>query len=128
MCVIPLPSSASYNGMIAPPGYPNTRSTPSARTHCRTISAPLGIHDLYLGLLRQPWLLGVFLQPGHHAAQLGSDLLDLVLFFLVAQRSKVLAALLVFLDPFPRKRSILNASQNLFHCLAGLVADNSFAA
>src|ERR1035438_80721 len=29
--------------MIAPPGYPNTRSTPSACTHRKTISAPLSI-------------------------------------------------------------------------------------
>src|SRR5258706_3425715 len=43
ICRTPLPSSASYNGMIAPPGYPNTRSTPSARTHRKTISAPLSI-------------------------------------------------------------------------------------
>src|SRR5260370_39219176 len=104
---MPLPSSASYKGMIAPPGYPNTRSTPSARKHCRKISAPLSIHDLFClrGFGLGSLLARIFLQPRHHCAQIGTDLLDLMLLFRVAQGGEVLATSLVFLNPFAGKRT-----------------------
>src|SRR6202795_4679674 len=87
MCRIPLPSSASYNGIMAPPGYPNTRSTPSARIHCKTISAPLSIHNLFgLGLFGLGGLLRIAAgQPAHHAAQLGADNLDRMLLLFLAE-------------------------------------------
>src|ERR1700757_2981655 len=103
MCRTPLPSSASYKGMIAPPGYPKTRSTPSARRHCRTMSAPLSIHHLFCGVLRSGWLLAFFRQPTHHAAQLGAHDFDRVLLFFLAQHVEVGAAGFVLFDPFLRE-------------------------
>src|SRR5260370_22965777 len=91
---MPLPSSATYKCMIAPPGYPNTRSTPSARKHCKKISAPLSIHDLFccgrfgLGGL----LAGILLQPCHHAAQLRPHFLDLGLLLRLTQTGELLSA------------------------------------
>src|SRR5712692_153434 len=101
--------------MMAPPGYPKTKSTPSARRHCRTMSAPLSIHDLRLGLLRGPGLLHILLQPRHHAAQLGAHCFDRVLLLLLAQSGEIASAVLVLLDPLLGKRAILNSRQNFFH-------------
>src|ERR1700745_926189 len=98
--------------MIAPPGYPKTRSTPSARRHCRTMSAPLSIHHLFWGALRSSFL--AFLgQPAHHAAQLRTDNLDGVLLFLLAQLVEVGAASLVFRNPLLSEFSGLNVGQRL---------------
>src|SRR5580765_1927100 len=99
MCRTPLPSSASYNGMIAPPGYPNTRSTPSARRHCKTMSAPLSIYDLWLRLFGRTGLLRFFGEPGHHGAQASPDFFDGMAFFFFPECCKIAAALLVFFNP-----------------------------
>src|SRR5216684_6775346 len=101
--------------MMAPPGYPKTKSTPSARRHCRTISAPLSIHDLRLGLLLGPELLGILLQPRHHAAESCAHGLDRVLLFLLAQGGEVVSPILVFLDPLASERAVLAASKNFLH-------------
>src|SRR5207237_9192806 len=85
MCRTPLPSSASYNGIIAPPGYPNTRSAPSARKQRRTMSAPLSIHDL--GRRRIAGIAGLLLllrEPRHHPAQPGPNFFNRVLLFFFA--------------------------------------------
>src|SRR6202167_2762817 len=129
ICRTPLPSSASYNGMIAPPGYPNTRSTPSARMHCRTISAPLSIHGLFGLRLR---CLGGFLglpagHPAHHAAQLCTHNLDRMLQFLLTQRGELVATVLVFLDPLAGKRSIPNVGQSFLHRVPCGIAHNFLA-
>src|SRR5579863_576962 len=132
---MPLPSNASYSGMIAPPGYPNTKSTPSARTHRRTISAPLSIHNLFrLGLggfalrrLRR-FLRLLSRQPAHHAAQLRAHNLDRMLLLFLPQPGEVVTTVFVFLNPLPRKRSILNVCQSLLHRRARRVAHNLFAA
>src|ERR1700728_787410 len=126
---MPLPSSASYNGIIAPPGYPNTRSTPSARTHRRTISAPLSIHgllDFFRSLNRLFRLLTR--QPAHHAAQLCAYDLDGMLLLLLTEIGEVIAAVFVFLDPLARKGSVLNIGQSLLHRSARGVAHNFLAA
>src|SRR5256714_12565214 len=81
MCRIPLLSSASYKGMIAPPGNPNTRSTPSARRHCKNMSAPLSIYDLWLRFFGGTGFLRFFGEPGHHGAQAGADFFDGMAFF-----------------------------------------------
>src|ERR1700693_1021842 len=114
---MPLPSSASYNGMIAAPGSPNTRSTPSARTHCRTIAAPLSIHDLFRLWLRGfRWLLRFAArQPAHHAAQLCTDYFDRMLLLFLAQRGEVVAAVLVFFDPLAGESSVLNVGESFLH-------------
>src|SRR5437899_10849835 len=114
--------------MMAPPGYPKTKSTPSARRHRRTISAPLSIHNLRLGLLRGPGLLHILLQPRHHAAQLGAHSLDRMLLFFLAERGEVASAILVFLHPFLRERAVLNWSQNLLHGFTRGVPHHLFAA
>src|ERR1700685_2246222 len=118
----PLPSRASYNGMIAPPGYPNTRSTPSARKHCKTISAPLSIHRNFLGFglafaLGSLNRLFTFAarQPAHHPAQLRANNLDGMLLLPLTQLGKVVTALRIFSNPFARKRPILNVSESLLH-------------
>src|SRR5713101_410447 len=123
---MPLPSSASYKGMIAPPGYPNTRSTPSARKHCKKISAPLSIHDRFLlGRLGLGGLLArIFLQPRHHAAQVRSDRFDLMTLLSLAQGGEILAPSLVLVDPFARKRAGLNVGKNLLHRSASFVTHN----
>src|SRR6266851_1811467 len=135
-CRTPLPSSASYNGMIAPPGYPNTRSTPSARTHRKTISAPLSIYDLFglcfrgfSGLRRLGRFLRVLAgQPAHHASQLRPHNLNRMLLLFLAQRSEVAPAVLVLLDPLPCERPILNVSQSLLHRRPRSIAYNFLAA
>src|SRR5712692_6923105 len=114
--------------MMAPPGYPKTKSAPSARRHCRTISAPLSIHDPRLGLLCAPWLPRILLQPRHHAPQLGAHGLDRVLLFLHAQGGEIAYAILVFLDPLPSERTVLDASKNFLHGGAGSVPHDLFAA
>src|SRR6266567_222956 len=123
---MPLPSSASYKGMIAPPGYPNTRSTPSARKHCKKISAPLSIHDLFgrrrLGL--GGLLARILLQPRHHAAQVCSHSFHLVFFLGFAQGGKILSASLVLFDPFTCEGARLNVSEDLLHRGAGFVPNN----
>src|SRR6267378_2035483 len=122
MCRTPRPSSASYNGMIAPPGYPNTRSTPSARRHRKTISAPLSIHDLFARFFRRfRRILPLFGQPAHHAPQLRSYNLDRMLLLSFAQGREVVATIFVFLDPFPRERSVLNVGQGSLHGSPGRV-------
>src|SRR6516162_8803448 len=108
--------------MMAPPGYPNTRSTPSARRQSRTICAPLRIDDLGLisGLGFGLSLLGGFArQPRHHAAQFGADFLDGVLLFGFTQRGKVLAAVLVLGDPLAGEGAVLNVRKDLLHLGAG---------
>src|SRR5208282_712716 len=135
-CRTSLPSSASYNGMIAPPGYPNTRSTPSARMHCKTIWAPLSIHRLFNlgrrafgGLRSLRRLLPILArQPTHHPAQLRSNNLDRMLLLLMAQLGEVISAVLILFDPLPRKRPILNVGQNFLHCGPRRVAHHFFAA
>src|SRR5215469_947517 len=124
----PLPSSASYSGMIAPPGYPNTRSTPSARRQRRTTSAPLAIHNLPPGSLCRLRFLALFGQPRHHVAQLGADFFDGMKLLDLAQCAEVPAARLVLRDPFPGERSILNARQCLFHRHTRRVAHHLVAA
>src|SRR5215831_5276570 len=104
----PLPSSASYNGMIAPPGYPKTRSTPSARRHCKTISAPLSIHHLFGLLGRGSGLLAFLRQPTHHAAQLRADDFDRMLLLSLAHLVEVRTASFVLGDPFLGKLAGLN--------------------
>src|SRR5581483_1696407 len=99
MCRTPLPSSASYKGMIAPPGYPNTRSTPSARKQLKTISEPLGIDDFRFLFLGPMGLLPFLGEPGHHGAQTGADFFDLGFAFLVAQRGEIFPAILVLGNP-----------------------------
>src|SRR5207302_356108 len=129
MCRTPLPSSASYNGIIAPPGYPNTRSAPSARKQRRTMSAPLSIHDL--GRRRIAGIAGLLLllrEPRHHPAQPGPNFFNRVLLFFFAQRGKLATTLPIFLNPLASKTSILNAGQNLLHGGARLVAYNLLAA
>src|SRR5713101_461770 len=106
--------------MMAPPGYPKTKSTPSARRHCRTMSAPLSIHDL------RPGLLHILLQPRHHAAQPGAHCFDRVLLLFLAQSGEIASAVLVLLDPLLGKRAILNSRQNLFHGGAGGVPHDLF--
>src|SRR5215472_5183748 len=124
----PLPSSASYSGMIAPPGYPNTSSTPSARRQRRTISAPLGIHDLPPGFPWRSRFPALFRQPRHHAAQLSADFLDGMKLLDLPQCAEVPAACLVLRNPFPGERSILNTRQSFFHCRARRVAHHLVAA
>src|SRR5208337_1673651 len=121
---MPLPSSASYSGMMAPPGYPKARSTPSARKHRKTISAPLSIHHLLwrrLGHLHRFFRLPAR-QPTHHAAQLRSDNLNGMLLLLLAQLGEVVAAVFVFLDPFASEGSVLNVGQSFLHRGAGQTA------
>src|SRR5260370_40090723 len=116
ICRTPLPSSASYNGMIAPPGYPNTRSTPSARRHCKTMSAPLSIHDLFGRFFRRfRRLLSLFGQPAHHAPQLRSHDLDRMLLLSFAHVREVVATVFVFLVPLPPKPSIPNSAPLALH-------------
>src|SRR5580693_4465217 len=118
MCRTPLPSSASYSGMIAPPGYPNTRSTPSARRHCKTMSAPLSIHHLF-GVARSgSSLLAFFGQPAHHAAQLRAHDFDGMLLLAFAQLIEIRAPCLVFGNPFLGKFSGLDVGQRLLHGLS----------
>src|ERR1035437_6228978 len=125
----PLPSSASYSGMIAPPGYPNTRSTPSARRHCRTMSAPLSIRHLLGGVLGCICRLLTFLgQPAHHAAQLRADDLNGMLLFFLAQSVELVAAALVLRNPFPRELAALNVGQRLLHGGARGIAHNLLSA
>src|SRR5947209_6996448 len=125
----PLPSSASYNGMMAPPGYPNTRSTPSARRQLNRISEPLGIDDFcFLFFRRGLGLLAFLGEPRHHGAQLGAHFLDLVLALFLAKRREVLAAVLVFGNPLAREGAVLNASEDFLHCFARFVANNFFTA
>src|ERR1700688_1702906 len=130
MCRTPLPSSASYNGIIAPPGYPNTRSTPSARMHCKTISAPLSIHNLFrLGLLGLGRLLRFpARQPAHHAAQLRANDFNGMLLLFLPEVVEVVAAVFVFLDPLAGEGSILNVGESLLHGGACGIANNFFAA
>src|SRR5882757_4942556 len=106
-CRTPLPSRASYKGIIAPPGYPNTRSTPSARRHCRTMSAPLSIHHLFWhgGIHR---FLSVLGQPAHHAAELRSHNLDGMLLLLFPQSVELRAAGLVLRNPLACELPALN--------------------
>src|SRR5260221_3591115 len=116
MCRTPLPSSASYSGMIAPPGYPNTSSTPSARRHCRTMSAPLSIHHLFRGIFGNfRRLLSILWQPTHHAAQLRAHDLDGMLLLFFAESVEPLAATLVLRNPLPRELATLNVGQRFFH-------------
>src|SRR5207237_3166097 len=117
MCRIPLPSSASYSGIIAPPGYPNTRSTPSARRHCKTMSAPLSIHHLFFGFFRsiRRLLRCLFRQPTHHAAQLRADNLNRMPLLFLAELVKFATAAFVLRDPFAGKLSALNVGQGLLH-------------
>src|SRR5450432_3900384 len=113
--------------MIAPPGYPNTRSTPSARRHCRTMSAPLSIHHLFgCGSLRR--LFAVLGQPTHHAAQLRAHDLDGMLFFFFTQRVEILPAILVLSNPLASELAALNVGQRLLHRLPRRVAHNLLAA
>src|SRR5581483_796248 len=99
--------------MIAPPGYPKTRSTPSARRQRKTISEPLGIDDFrFLFLRRGLGLLAFLREPGHHGAQLGADFFDLVLALFFAQGGEILSASFVFVDPLAGKRAVLNAGEN----------------
>src|SRR5262252_9769594 len=114
--------------MIAPPGYPKTRSTPSARRHCRTMSAPLSIDHLFRGFFRSSLLLAFFRQPAHHAPQFCSNDLDLVLLLLLTQLVEIRTAGLVLSNPFLGELARLNVGQSLLHRLTRGVADDLLAA
>src|SRR6266536_3729439 len=93
-----------------------------------TIWPPLRIDCFWLSL---PGSFGFLLfrgQPRHHGAQLLSDFFDRVLLLARTQGGEVLAALLVFFNPLFGEAAVLDAGEDFFHCLAGLVADNLFAA
>src|SRR5271163_1063037 len=127
MCRTPLPSSASYSGMIAPPGYPNTRSTPSARRHCKTMSAPLSIHHLFRsGRFRR--FLAVLGEPAHHAAQLRAHDLDGMLLLFFPQRVEFRAAVLILGNPLASELTALNVGQRFLHRLSRRIAHHLLAA
>ena len=132
MCRTPLPFSASYSGMIAPPGYPNTRSTPSARKQRKTMSAPLSIHDLRLmschrfGFLRFlfSWF---FRQPRHHAAQTALPLpqSDVALPPRAALQNSSLRC--CSLRSIPWRSCHPECAPEFLHCRASRIADDSLA-
>src|SRR5678816_3423592 len=114
--------------MMAPPGYPKTRSTPSARRQRSRMSAPLSIHDL-LGRLRRRFRLLLFARnPRHHSAQPFAHRFDRMVFLGLPERRELFAATLVLGNPFLRERPVLNPRQYFLHLLARPVAHHSIAA
>src|SRR5581483_4381461 len=124
----PLPASASYKGMIAPPGYPKTRSAPSARKQRKTISAPLSMDRLGSRSIRGFVFFLLRRQPRHHAAQPRADFFDGMFLFHVAEDGEVASALLVFVDPFASEGAVLDAGENLFHGSARRIANHAITA
>src|SRR5215471_8609157 len=95
-------------------------STPSACKHFRKISAPLSIDHLFPGSV-----VLVFLNPGHHAAEVRPNFLHLQLLFGFAKRIELLAAGLVLVDPLAGELAALDLRQNLLHGGASFIGDDT---
>src|SRR3712207_1194160 len=67
----------------------------------------------------------LWIDKGHHAAQLASDLLDLVLTILHPHAVEVGPALMIFLDPFLGKSAALDIGQQFAHSGLGLLVDDA---
>src|SRR5689334_8578261 len=67
-------------------------------------------------------------EPGHQRAELGADLLDLLVVLGLAALEEVRLARVELLDQLPRERAVLDLAQDAAHLLTGLLVDQPRAA
>src|SRR5258708_7324879 len=65
------------------------------------------------------------LQPGHHRAELASNLLDLVFGIFLAHREKCVAPVGVLVNPLLGEAAVLDLGQHLPHLLPNVVVDHT---
>src|SRR3989304_2262099 len=70
----------------------------------------------------------LFLEPGHHLAQVLAHLFNFLVLFHALYRVKYGTARLVLQNPLTGKGAVLNLSENLAHLFSGLLGDDSRAA